>query len=238
MRQRLQARLTYANVVATLALFLALGGGAYAAATLRQGSVTTREIRDRGLKGRDLATGAVGSRAILDRSITQKDLSAAVRSGIDGARGPAGPTGAPGAAGAAGAALVASKDFGAFDAARTALTTLPGDLRWTQPAGTYDELRGVVEFGPAPACGLADLGVQVVLDGKEISPDLENGTPDAIPDAVYSGAGSHALAIERAAEPAAAATDHVLTVRAADDTACTNPIPVSSLRLYVLRFVR
>ena len=42
-------RLTYANVVATLALFVALGGGAYAAMT-----VTGKHVKNRSLTGRDI----------------------------------------------------------------------------------------------------------------------------------------------------------------------------------------
>jgi hypothetical protein len=39
MLTRIRAGLTYANVIATLALFIALGGGAYAAFKLPKGSV-------------------------------------------------------------------------------------------------------------------------------------------------------------------------------------------------------
>jgi len=41
---RVRGRVTYANVVATLALFLALGGGAYAAFKLPANSVGTRQL--------------------------------------------------------------------------------------------------------------------------------------------------------------------------------------------------
>lgn len=48
-------RLSYANVVATLALFIVLGGASYAAVTLPAGSVGARQLR-RGA----LTTGALG----------------------------------------------------------------------------------------------------------------------------------------------------------------------------------
>jgi hypothetical protein len=44
MRQRLRSNLTYANVMATLAVFLVLGGGAYAAFHLPRNSVRSRNI--------------------------------------------------------------------------------------------------------------------------------------------------------------------------------------------------
>ena len=42
---RIRARLTYANIVATIALFIALGGGAYAAFKLPANSVGSKSSR-------------------------------------------------------------------------------------------------------------------------------------------------------------------------------------------------
>jgi hypothetical protein len=44
---RLRRHLSYANVTATLALFVALGGGAYAATQLPANSVGTKQLKDR-----------------------------------------------------------------------------------------------------------------------------------------------------------------------------------------------
>ena len=88
-------RLTYANVTATLALFIALGGTSYAAVTLPRNSVGAAQIR----------AGSVGSSEVRDRSLTVRDFSRRSRSSLRGARGPAGPAGpAGGTAGAADAA--------------------------------------------------------------------------------------------------------------------------------------
>lgn len=59
-------RLTYANVVASLALFIALGGGAYAAAKLPADSVGTTQLRD----------NAVISSKVLDGSLLARDFKA------------------------------------------------------------------------------------------------------------------------------------------------------------------
>jgi hypothetical protein len=56
---RLRDRLTYANVVATLALFVALGGSSYAALT-----ITGRDVRDRSLSGKDLKRNTLTGRQI------------------------------------------------------------------------------------------------------------------------------------------------------------------------------
>jgi hypothetical protein len=59
MPSRFRPRLSYANVVATLALFLALGGGAYAALKLPRNSVGPRQIK----------ANAVNSVKVADRSL-------------------------------------------------------------------------------------------------------------------------------------------------------------------------
>lgn len=56
MRRRLRPRLTYANVVASLALFLALGGSAYAVGQINGKSVVNRSITGKKLKA-DTVTG-------------------------------------------------------------------------------------------------------------------------------------------------------------------------------------
>lgn len=79
--------LTYANVLATLALFVALGGSAYAATLItgkqiKDGSITSADIKNGSLLALDFKAGQVPA-------------------------GPAGPAGTAGAAGAAGAPGVA-----------------------------------------------------------------------------------------------------------------------------------
>jgi hypothetical protein len=61
---RLRANLTYANVMATVAVFLALGGGAYAAIQLPRNSVKAKQI----------ATGAVRSGEVKNRSLRRADF--------------------------------------------------------------------------------------------------------------------------------------------------------------------
>src|ERR687898_1656240 len=49
--RRLRENLTYANVVASLALFVALGGSAYA---IGASTIGSREVRDNSLRPRDI----------------------------------------------------------------------------------------------------------------------------------------------------------------------------------------
>ena len=80
---RLRDRLSYANVTATLALFIALGGSSYAAIALPRNSVGAKQIR----------TSAVGSNKIRNGTIKTKDISRSARAALRGQRGPAGPVG-------------------------------------------------------------------------------------------------------------------------------------------------
>ena len=66
----MRPRLTYANVVSTLALFLVLGGGfAYAANT-----VFSSDIVDGQVKTADLHGGAVTSEKVADQSLLGRDV--------------------------------------------------------------------------------------------------------------------------------------------------------------------
>lgn len=60
----LRPRVTYANVVATLALFVALGGGAYAVT-----KITGADVRDRSLTSRDLKSNSANGRVVKERSL-------------------------------------------------------------------------------------------------------------------------------------------------------------------------
>ncbi|UTI66134.1 hypothetical protein NBH00_08000 [Paraconexibacter antarcticus] len=83
---RLKSRLTYANVTASIALFVALGGSSYAALSLPRNSVGTNQIR----------TGAVGSSEIRNHSVALRDMSSGAQRALRGAIGPAGPAGPTG----------------------------------------------------------------------------------------------------------------------------------------------
>jgi hypothetical protein len=62
-------KLTYANVTATIALFLSLGGASYAAL-----SVGTRQIRNNSVRTQDLRNNDVRSRDIRNRTIVGRDV--------------------------------------------------------------------------------------------------------------------------------------------------------------------
>ena len=59
MRPGLRPRLTYANVTATLALFVALSGGAYAATALPANSVGSRQLKKNAVETTDIKNNAI-----------------------------------------------------------------------------------------------------------------------------------------------------------------------------------
>jgi hypothetical protein len=191
-------RLTYANVMSTVAVFVALGGTSYAAVKLTKNSVRSSHIKNGQVYSSDIRNGTV--RAIdLHKSIrpgagTPGSTGSTGLGGTTGAAGPAGPvgpvgpagpagadgapgaTGPTGATGPAGAAVVASRIGG------TALSVTSDSygpdlllLSWTQPAGALDEVRGFMQASWPSSCSQAGEGVDVKITdeaGVEISPDV------------------------------------------------------------------
>lgn len=105
---RLRERLSYANVMATVATFIALGGTSYAVASLPRNSVGANQIKQRAVGAAELRTNAVRSRAIRNRSVALRDISKGARGSLRGQTGPAGPQGPAGPPGVTYHASVAS----------------------------------------------------------------------------------------------------------------------------------
>jgi hypothetical protein len=104
-------RLSYANVMATIAVFGVLGGGgAYAASKIGAGDIARNAVRSKHIKKnavrskhvkknavrpRHIKTTAVKTRKIANGAVTEAKLA----DGVGGLRGPQGPQGPPGSKG-------------------------------------------------------------------------------------------------------------------------------------------
>jgi hypothetical protein len=86
------SKLTYSNVMSTIAVFLALGGVGYAVSQLPKNSVGPRQIKK----------NAVSSSKVKNKSLAISDFSSKTRSKLTGARGPQGAAGQPGQTGQTG----------------------------------------------------------------------------------------------------------------------------------------
>lgn len=162
----MKRRLTYANVVATLALVLAVGGTTVAGAS---SLMTGRDVQDDSLTGADVQNGSLTGADIRPGSVGSNALSLAARANLRGARGDAGPqgaTGAPGLQGAPGVGVttlgVAGADVANYhDLDTLATATLPqagdyvlfGRLEATNTGATDDNLNCGLFTDPTSAFG-------------------------------------------------------------------------------------
>jgi hypothetical protein len=121
----LRARLTYANVMATIAVFIALGGSSYAAI-----KVTGKNVANSSLTGKDLKNESVTGRDV--KGLTSRDFSEALPQGPQGAQGPQGTQGPQGERGEAGEP--ATRMF--------AVVNFDGSLRYGSPGVTSEAYDG------------------------------------------------------------------------------------------------
>lgn len=85
------SRLSYSNVVATLALFIALGGVGYAAATLPENSVGAPQLKKNAVTGSKVRNSSLTGSDVKDRSLSAKDF----RGSVQGPKGDPGPSTGP-----------------------------------------------------------------------------------------------------------------------------------------------
>jgi hypothetical protein len=105
---KLRTRLSFANVVSVLALFVALGGTSYAAIT-----ITGRNVKNSSLTGKDVKNSSLASADVKNRSLLAADFKTGqLPAGPQGAQGSQGPQGAKGDTGAAGTARGWAHVFG------------------------------------------------------------------------------------------------------------------------------
>jgi hypothetical protein len=137
---------TYSGVTSTLALVLAMGGGAYAAVGLTRNSVRSEHIAGGEVKRSDIGAYAVNSAKVADFSLLARDFKAGELpsgpKGDPGPPGPSGPAGERGPAGPPGATTIVAR--GRADTALTPATAyeyeqlaLTGNT-WEQAADELD----------------------------------------------------------------------------------------------------
>lgn len=236
-------RLTYANIVSTLALFLALGGGAAYAASkvssgdLAPGAVHTSDVFKRAITSGKLAVGAVRSNQVVDGAISSKQLA-------DGAIGAKQIANAAIGSKQIGAAAVAPSnlEFPVFYAASpkggsTPVTEGPdpyplSDSTWTQNPGQIE-----VVFGAANATlaydgsgsGSCQLFFEINLNGQQVGGG-QFSTGSTSLEQIEQTVGA-----QPQIDPVAPVTNH-LTARTGSNGDCTPDSTIDSTRFRVLDF--
>jgi hypothetical protein len=168
---RITKHLRYSNVIASLALFVALGGASYAAATLPANSVGAKQLQKKAVTGSKLRANAVSSGKVKDGSLLSADFKAGqVPAGQPGPQGPRGLAGATGATGETGP---------------------PGPVKVVYRKGTSNSIPANSTLGFGTSCPVS--APNVVGGGFDVSPATENARavishptdgidPDGIPD--------------------------------------------------------
>jgi hypothetical protein len=120
---KFRARLTYANLMATVAVFIALGGSSYAAITVtgknvKNSSLTGKDIKNNSLTGSDIKNLKSGD--VSDHSLLAKDFKAGQL--------PVGPQGLKGDKGASGATHVVVRSLQTIgESANITIACHPGE---------------------------------------------------------------------------------------------------------------
>lgn len=153
----MRSRLTYANVMATIAVFVALGGSSYAALT-----ITGKQVKNNSLTGKDIKN--LKSADVANRSLLAQDFATGqLPRGEQGLTGPAGTPGAPGAPGAP-----ATKHF-AF-------------IRWTAPTTVQVEYGSGVTGVTRVGLGEYDVSFARNVAGCVAQANPGTGAPDGDAD--------------------------------------------------------
>lgn len=122
---KIRSRLTYANVMATVAVFVALGGTSYAVTT---GAIDSRAIKNNTIRSEDIRNNAVRSIDVLNGTLLARDFKAGqLPAGPKGATGAVGSQGPP--RGLNGLEIQQSSSGAGSDSAKTAIATCPAGKR-------------------------------------------------------------------------------------------------------------
>ena len=199
----MRKRLTYANVVSTLALFAVIAGGTAAALPgkktvqandLKKNAVKAAAIAKNAVRAAEIKDGAVGGAEVADLGLGYEDLGS--NSVI--------------------ARMASNGSIQTGDGGQANPVPIPiAGGQWTQAAGETDMLFGEVTYTQPPVCTMGSLRIELLLDGEVF--DVDTFGFDTDPNETVS----EPLAQARPyAFEAPAATPHTLTVRASDS--CDN----------------
>lgn len=208
--RQLLDRLTYANVMSTIAVFTVMGGVAVAAVALPADSVGTPQLRDRAVTGGKLAPRAVDTGQIAPGAVTIGRLSDRVRALVtarpeQGPMGPAGergPAGEPGARGP-GASLL-RYSAASSETAPVVVLDMPGLKLRAACAETDGDVAVTLSFTPAEDTTAydrfsADQGTDPASPGQaftgNLGIDLPGGAETTVGGPSTSGGSGYARAI-------------------------------------------
>jgi hypothetical protein len=179
---------TYSEAVATLALFIALGGTSYAVTSLPASSVGTSQLKNASVTAAKLHSRSVGARAVALDSLTGKQINEATLGEVPKAKAATSADSATSAKTAisASSATTAGTAATAVTAATATNATLlggapPASYHDSCPSGTHQfknfcfepDLRAATDFRTALAtCAQAGMRVPDIAEAEEAFNDL------------------------------------------------------------------
>ena len=192
---RFRDRLTYANMMATVAVFIALGAGAYAAG-LPKNSVKSKQIKAGAVKTDELGDDAVTSPKVTDGTLLGADFAAGqLPQGQPGEQGPQGLPGDDGAPGSPGPTFAAVADEP--DPAVAAESFLPAPFIHSFTTPTAGKLLAMFSSERVSvACTAGDPTIGLYMDRVPIL-----GTRRSLTSATFTSVDVFGLTATRAAGP-------------------------------------
>jgi hypothetical protein len=182
--QRIRAKLTYANLVSTLCLFLLLSGGvAYAASRLGKNSVGTKQLKNNSVTGAKVKDGSLQTVDFGPGQIPVGATGSPGATGERGAVGPVGPTQGFAAQTLAGSAPPNAPEVGLFSAPETLKSAGPlfvlgrGEFNITCSSGTQAKVALYVDgVGVAASGEVIGLGTSHEVSLWGLSENLTAGS--------------------------------------------------------------
>jgi len=187
--KRITPHLSYANVMATIGVFIALGGASYAAVAIPANSVGAKQLKKSAVAGSKIKPNAISSAKVTDGSLQRGDFANGTLlqgpqgpQGIQGPKGDPGQDGAPGQQGEPGTARAFA--FVEYDCA---------------PDGTCDVTKannvvGARRIGGGDYCVQVASGINPATSGSAAGVDFRKtnnpeGNASAMADATNPGCG-------------------------------------------------
>lgn len=175
--KQIRKRLTYANVMSSIAVFMVLGGAAFAATQLPKNSVGSKQLKKNAVTAPKIKKDAVTGAKVKNGSLAAADFAAGqLPAGPKGAKGEKGEKGERGAAGAVGPTFGAFGEGGCGDlggvkfeeCVSTGSVNLPATGRvllvasseWDNSNDGFSQNSGECQF---------------TVDGKGVGPELNFG---------------------------------------------------------------
>jgi hypothetical protein len=151
---RVRSHLTFANVMSIVAVFIALGGSAFAAheiAKIRKNSVGAKQLKDNSVASPEVRNGSLSAGDFAPGQLPQGER------GPEGAQGPQGPAGTTGPAGPQGPAGTA-RAYATVQANASFVpdTKHPGFTDVFEPAGAPGTVDGINCLVPEPGIDVSE----------------------------------------------------------------------------------